>query len=143
VRLCQNLGGLLGGIDALDARQIARGAAGADDAHADGRGHAGEVLADGAEAEDAEGAAVERRGHAAGPGGGLVVVHDGGEGLGDVEERAKDVLRHALAVGAARGGQGECGRQVGQGEPGFDAGGEALDPAQLGHGGQQAGRGGQ
>jgi len=66
-------------------------ALGADDAHADGRRDVRDLLADGAEAEDAECLAGERRGDAADPLAVLLVLHDGGVGLGEVEQRAEDV----------------------------------------------------
>ncbi len=68
VGLRQDLVGPLGRQDRVEVGQFLRGAAlGADDAHADGRCDVRHLLADGAEAEDAERLAGERGGDAADP----------------------------------------------------------------------------
>ena len=57
------------------------------------------LLADRAEAEDAERLAGERGGDAADPLAVLLVLDDGGVGLGEVEQRAEDVLRPSTRGG--------------------------------------------
>jgi hypothetical protein len=103
-------------------------------------GDARHLLADGAQSQDAQRLARQRLRHGVHPLRLLLMVGHRAVRFGDMEQRADDVLRHRFGVRAARAGEGESGRQVGQRQPALDARAHRLRPAQLGHAGQQAGR---
>ena len=100
----------------------------------------GDLPADGAEAEDAERLPRQRLRDPARPPALALVERRRRVRLGQVEERRQDVLRHLDAVGPARARQDQIGRQVGPREPGLDAGGQRLHPAEAGRAGEEAGR---
>jgi hypothetical protein len=105
----------------------------ADHAHLDGLGLARHLLADHPQAQDAERGAGERLRDAPPPAPLLLVLRDARIGLGEVKERAQDVLRHLHPMGPARAGERQALRQIGQREPALHPGGQRLQPPKPGH----------